>query len=68
MVILFPFILVPTCNDIPCVHGECMPDGTCLCDRGWSGFICDQGEFNDIGCFLIKIGWEEGCSDIMCTW
>ena len=34
-----------TCPPLRCSsHGKLQPSGTCLCDEGWSGQLCEEGK------------------------
>ena len=34
-----------TCPPMRCSsHGQLQPNGTCLCEKGWSGQLCEEGK------------------------
>ena len=64
----------------PCHNGQCQPDSSCLCDKGWLGTTCDVRNFTacmpcnyDHGACLTDgtckcdVGWTGLSCDIECN-
>ena len=42
---LQPFLLIESNCTPPCINGNCVSDNVCDCFEGWTGDLCNQGNF-----------------------
>ena len=50
------------CEEIVCVNGDCN-DGSCACEEGWTGELCDQRDYNFIGSYRLHLLRYTDCQD-----